>query len=85
MPMQVSAFSGLAALDQNGQVLQIPKGAPVDVTIAAFTGVYTVPIDCRLVRLAGGGNVLWTGHSNSEAFPSAEYRRVSPGEQFTVS
>lgn len=87
MALQVVAFKGFALADRNGgsQVLQVPDGAPVDVTANTFTGLYTVPTGCYLVKLSGTGTVTWPSDVTPEDFSGVEFRGVRPGQTFTVA
>ncbi len=86
MPLQISAFKGFALTGRAGGVLQVPDGAPVDVTATTFTGVYTVPAGCYMVRVNGtSGTVTWPGVATAESFTAPEYRGVRPGDTFTVA
>lgn len=87
MALQVSAFKGFALTNRGGggQVLQVPDGAPVDVTANTFTGTYTVPDGCFLVKLSGSGTVTWPTDVTPEDISGVEFRGVRPGDTFVVA
>lgn len=87
MPLQVATFKGFALADRNGgnQILQVPDGPPVDITPNTFTGEYTVPANCFLVKFSGTGTVTWLTDVTPEDFGGVEFRGVRPGQTFTVA
>ena len=87
MALQIVAYRGFALQDSNaaGEILQVPDGAPISVTLNTFTGTYTVPAGCRLVKISGTGTITWPSVTNAEDFSGVEYRGVRPGQTFTVA
>lgn len=85
MPLQISAFRGGAAMSPVGGMLQVVQGAPAAVSVASFTGAYTVPIDCSLVKIQGVGTIAWPGLAQAEVFDGVEFRGVRAGDVFTVA
>lgn len=86
MALQIVAYSGFALQSGNGgEILQVPDGKPLAVTPNTFTGTYTVPAGCRLIKISGTGTITWAGVTNAEDFSAVEFRGVRPGETFTVA
>lgn len=86
MPLQIIAFKGYALPDRaDGEPLQVVDGAPLAATAASFAGSYTVPDDCRLIKIIGTGSITWSGIANAETFNGVEFRGVRAGTQFTVA
>lgn len=86
MPLQIVAFKGFALPDRSGvTVIQVPDGAPVDVTANTFTGSYTVPAGCHLVKFSGTGTVTWPTDVTPEDIVGPEFRGVRPGDTFVVA
>lgn len=58
MALQIVAFKGFALQERGSSaVLQVPDGPPLELTAANFTGTYTVPDACFLIKIAGSGTV----------------------------
>lgn len=86
MSLQIVAYKGFALPDASGAaVIQVPDGPPISMTANSFTGLYTVPANCRLVKISGTGSITWDGVSGAEDFASTEFRGVRPGQTFTVA
>ena len=85
MPLQVSAFRGVIYEDPKAQTASVVDGYPLDVTVTAFTGTYTIPTGCNLVRLSGTGTVVWPGAPNAESISGVEWRGVNAGDAFVVA
>lgn len=86
MALQIVAYRGFALPDASGAtVIQVPDGPPISMTVNTFTGVYTVPAGCRLVKISGTGTITWAGVSGAEDFTATEFRGVRPGQTFTVA
>lgn len=85
MALQISAFKGYHLDSENGGELQILDGPPVAVSAASFTGSYTVPVGCSVIRIKGTGSITWDGVSPAETFDGIEFRGLNPGTTFTVA
>lgn len=86
MALQIAAYKGYALPDRSGvAVLQMPDGPPIAVNATTFTGVYTVPDGCHMVKIKGTGTITWPTIATAEAFEGVEFRGVRPGQTFTVA
>lgn len=86
MALQIVAFKGFALPDASGgDTLQVPDGAPVAITANNFTGTYTVPAGCRLIKIKGTGTITWPGDTDPEDFEGIEFRGVRAGQTFVVA
>lgn len=82
MALQIIEFRDIAEPVFN-KAPQLPHGLPIRVTNA--TGSYTVGESCRLICIKGSGSITWPGIATAESFDGPEFRRVQPGDQFTVA
>jgi len=83
--LQVVTFKGFALSARDGNVIQVPDGAPIDVTANTFTGTYTVPTGGYLVKFSGTGTVTWPTDATPEDIVGPEFRGVRPGDTFVVA
>jgi hypothetical protein len=88
MPLQITCYKGEVPIRASAHAIQVPKGPPLFVNATStFTGAFTIPANCHLIKIQGSGGVTWTSGAIAgiEEFVGTEWRWVQPGDVLTIS